>query len=307
MGDNRKDLDQEEYPQSQLHSATPDPTGAASSTPDSHARNDRPVSAPGSEKTVDLGELKENERRFHTIFEAAPIGIFIADPQGQFLKVNDRFSRMLDYDSDDLNELSVLEVTHPEDRPEAQRLINQVLDGQINSYSFENRYLTKDGNPVWARTRDTAIRHHNGTVKYRIGLIEDIAEHKKIAQTIRESQDKYRNILEVIEEGYFEVNLQGDLTFFNNSMCKITGYRADELNRRNYREYTTSETAKKIWRIFSSIYETGRAARVLNYEVITKDGTKKNSVSFGVTYARCRPESHRFSRHCPGRYGSAYC
>jgi PAS domain S-box-containing protein len=58
-------------------------------------------------------------------------------------------------------------------------------------------------------------------------------------------------------------------------MCKILGYSAAELSHLNYRGYTTPETAKKIWRIFSNVYETGRSARVLNYEVITKDGTKK--------------------------------
>jgi two-component system cell cycle sensor histidine kinase/response regulator CckA len=275
MGENRKEIERKKYPEKQLHAAPSNPTPEPASTPENHGDNDRPTSVPDSEKMVDLAELKENERRFHTIFETAPIGIIMTDPEGHFLKVNDRFTRMLGYSSDEFNQLTVLDITFPEDRPESQRLIQQVFDGQTNFYIAEKRYLAKDGNPVWGRVRDTAIRDHNGTIKYWIGLIEDIAEHKQSAQAIRESEDKYRNILEVIEEGYFEMDLNGNLTFFNKAMCKILGYRADELNNRNNREYTTPETAKKIRRIFSNVYETGRSARVLNYEVITKDGTKK--------------------------------
>jgi two-component system cell cycle sensor histidine kinase/response regulator CckA len=94
-------------------------------------------------------------------------------------------------------------------------------------------------------------------------------------EELAELKEKYRNILEGIEEGYFEVDLKGNLTFFNDAMCSIFGYTPDELKTRNYREYTAPGTAKKISRIFANLYETGRPARVLNYEIITKDGTKK--------------------------------
>jgi len=275
MADNREEFEQEKYPGMLPHTPPSYPASESESIPENHRDSDRPVSVPGNEKTVDLAELKENEKRFHTIFETAPIGIIMADPEGNFLKVNDRFARMLGYSSVEFNQLSGFDITSPEDRPESRRLTQQIIDGKSNSFIAEKRYLGKDGAPVWGRVRVTAIRDHNDALKYWIGLIEDIAEYKKTEQTIRESEDKYRNILETIEEGYFEVDLKGNLTFFNNATCKILGYSADELTDRNNREFTTPETAKKIFRIFSNVYETGRSARVLNYEVITKDETKK--------------------------------
>ena len=275
MVDNRKELEQETSPERLLQAAPVNIASEPASTPEIHGDNDRSVSVPSSEKTVDLVELKENERRLHTIFETAPIGIVMTDPEGQFLKVNDRLARMLGYSSDEFNQLTVHDITYPEDRPATRRLAQEILEGKSNSFTAEKRYSAKDGNPVWGRVRATAIRDHNDDIKYWIGLIEDIEKSKKTEQTIRESEDKYRNILEGIEEGYFESDLKGNLTFFNNAMCKILGYSADELATRNNREYTTPKTAKKISRIFSNVYETGRSARVLNYEVITKDGTKK--------------------------------
>jgi len=275
MSENRKQVNPAKYSQQPQHAAAANSGSEAASSTQTHAETGRAASGAGSGKNVNLAELKENERRFRTIFEAAPIGIAMADPAGYFLQVNDRFSRMLGYLPGDLRQFTFLDITHPADRPESQRLSQQVLDGEIDFYIAEKRYLKKDGNTVWGWVRASAIRDRNGAINYWLGLIEDITERKKAEKNIRESEQKYRKILEEIEEGYFELDLGGNYTFFNDAMCKILGYSANELRSKNYRDYTSPKTARKIFRIFSKIYKTGRPARVLNYEVITKDGTQK--------------------------------
>jgi two-component system cell cycle sensor histidine kinase/response regulator CckA len=97
---------------------------------------------------------------------------------------------------------------------------------------------------------------------------------KEIAgRDLREGEEKYRNILTSIEEGYYEVDLSGNLTFFNDSMRKIFGYPRDELLGMNDREYTTPESAKKMYQIFNRVYQTGEPARITDYEIIRKDGS----------------------------------
>ncbi len=275
MGDNPKEIEQERYPEKLLHTAPANSAPEPEAKSNDHGENGKAVSLPGSGKTVDLAELKENERRFRTIFEAAPIGIAMADPAGYFLQVNSSFQNMLGYNPNELKQLTFIDITHPKDRPATIQLSQKVRDGKINSYRTEKRYLRKDGQSVRIIVRATAIRDPNGDIKYWLGLMEDITERKKTEKAIRESEEKYRNILEGIEEGYFEVDLNGNYTFFNDAMCKILGYTTAELLTKNNREYTSPQTAKKIYRIFSKVYKTGRSARVLNYEVITKDGTKK--------------------------------
>jgi two-component system cell cycle sensor histidine kinase/response regulator CckA len=275
MGDNPKEIEKERYPGKQLHAALLKPLSRSESQAYKAQEQVRNVSALASDKTIDLAELKENERRFRTVFESAPIGIAIASSEGYFLQANDRFTRMLGYNSEELRQLTFLDITHAEDRPETDRLSRQVRDGEINFYIAEKRYLKKDGNAVWGRVRATAIKDRQGAIKYWLDLIEDITERKLAEKAIRESEEKYRTILEEMEEGYFEVDLRGNLTFYNNSICKILGYSADELKIKHNRDYTSPKIARKIVRVFNQVYKTGRSARILNYEVITKDGTKK--------------------------------
>ncbi|MCR4408161.1 MAG: PAS domain S-box protein, partial [Anaerolineae bacterium] len=91
---------------------------------------------------------------------------------------------------------------------------------------------------------------------------------------LREGEEKYRKILESIEEGYYEVDLAGNFTFFNEALCKIVGYPADELLGMNYRQYMDASSAERVYRIFNEVYRTGKPARVFDHEIIRKDGTR---------------------------------
>jgi len=91
---------------------------------------------------------------------------------------------------------------------------------------------------------------------------------------LRESSEKYRTILESIEEGYFETDQKGNLTFSNEAFGKILGYPRHQLLGMNSRDYTTPDTAEKISRIMEQIEQTGRPEDVTDYDVIRKDGSK---------------------------------
>jgi len=111
--------------------------------------------------------------------------------------------------------------------------------------------------------------------KIKDQLQREIIERKQAEEALRGSDEKYRAILETIEEGYFEVDLAGNLTFLNDSLCKILGYPRHKLLGINNRDYTTPETAKKMYHDFNQIYRTGKSTRVKNYEIIRKDGIKR--------------------------------
>jgi len=99
-------------------------------------------------------------------------------------------------------------------------------------------------------------------------------EQKRTEEALRKSEEKYRTILETIEEGYFEVDLAGNFTFANDRESSFLGYPKEELIGMNNRQYTDQETSKKLYQVFSRIYTTGEPTKKLDMEVIKKDGTK---------------------------------
>jgi PAS domain S-box-containing protein len=106
-----------------------------------------------------------------------------------------------------------------------------------------------------------------------------LKEEKKRRQTemaLLESEKKYRTILDDIEDGYFEVDIRGSLTFFNNAMCKILGYTPSELTGKNNREFMDTENAAKVYQAFNKVFITEKAMKALDWEVIQKNGARRH-------------------------------
>lgn len=105
-------------------------------------------------------------------------------------------------------------------------------------------------------------------------LQKEISERRRIEEALRQSEEKYRTILENVEDGYYEADLAGNLTFFNDSMCRISGIPREELMGMNDRQYTDQENAGKVYQAFNKVYRTGEPLRECDWKIIRKDGSK---------------------------------
>ncbi|MEW6673561.1 MAG: PAS domain S-box protein [Thermodesulfobacteriota bacterium] len=113
------------------------------------------------------------------------------------------------------------------------------------------------------------------TQQSRIDKLEELCERQnQIITDLLESENRHRAVLDNIEEGYFEVDLSGNMIFFNDSLCRITGYPREILRGMNNREYTTFETSKRMFEVFNTIYRTGNSASITDYEIIKSDGRR---------------------------------
>jgi PAS domain S-box-containing protein/putative nucleotidyltransferase with HDIG domain len=137
---------------------------------------------------------------------------------------------------------------------------------------LELELVTKDGSTVWTETEITLLKKNGGEHTGLLFITRDISERKHTREMLLKSEERYRNILESIDECYFELDLAGNLTFFNDALCRMTGYSPKELMEMNNRRYTSPETARHLYQTFKEIYATGKPATVENYEVIQKNG-----------------------------------
>jgi PAS domain S-box-containing protein len=129
-----------------------------------------------------------------------------------------------------------------------------------------NQYKTKSGQLRTGLWSGEIVRLGNRDVL--LSILLDITERKQ-------AEEKYQSILSDIEEFYYETDLRGSLTFFNDAACKITGYPREELQGKNNRDYTTPVTAERMYRVFNSVYRTGEKRKIDSYEIIRKDGSRR--------------------------------
>ena len=112
-------------------------------------------------------------------------------------------------------------------------------------------------------------------VEKEIAEAKSRVERRRAEGVLRESEGKYRTIFENMQEGYFEVDLAGNFTFFNDSICRIFGYFPEEMMGINNRQYIDKENAKKLFQTFTEVYRTGEPAKEFDWQIIRKDGIKK--------------------------------
>ena len=89
-------------------------------------------------------------------------------------------------------------------------------------------------------------------------------------------QDRYKVFIEDVADGFYEVDLQGNFTFFNDALCRIFGYPSHEIKNRNYREFMDEENAEIAFEAFNKIYRTGKGVTDINWVIARKDGERRH-------------------------------
>jgi len=217
-------------------------------------------------------ELKESEDKFRSFAEQSLVGIYLISGD-VFKYVNPKFAEIFGYSVDEcLDNMHFPQLVHPEDLVAVQKQVSRRLSGESKAVRYSFRGIKKSGETIHVEIYGSSMVLKGKTVA--TGTMLDITESKGAQEALRESEEKYRTILEDLEDGYFEVDIAGNLTFFNGSLCRIFGYSKDELIGMNNRQYTDEENAKKLYQTFNRVYTTGKSDKGFDWELISKDGNK---------------------------------
>ena len=107
-------------------------------------------------------------------------------------------------------------------------------------------------------------------------------------KALQQSEEKYRAIVEGLEEGYFEIDLDCNLTFFNDPLCKILGYSRTDLSGKNTRSFTSPATIRKMDQIYAQLQKTGEPITLTDYDAVGKSG---DSIALELTASLLRNSS----------------
>ena len=221
--------------------------------------------------------LQENERYFRSLLHSMHEDILVIDSNYRITDANNMFLTTKGGKREDVIGRHCFEISHdhnePCDKKGEECMLREVFETAEPRFC-QHEHLNKDGSIVYVDLLVSPLKDGEGKVTHIIEAARNITELKQVEKELRESEEKYRTILASIEDGYYEVNLPGNFTFFNDSMCNIRGYPREELMKMNNRQYMDPETAKRVYKIFNEVYETGKPVKRVEWESLRKDGTK---------------------------------
>ncbi|MGD8263953.1 MAG: PAS domain S-box protein [Desulfobacterales bacterium] len=214
--------------------------------------------------------LQENEKEYRSVFENTGTATIIIEEDMIISKANAKAEKLAGYSKAEIeNKLKTTDFVAGEELERITRYHHErrKFKGHISSeYTF--KLEDKHGNLKDVFIQTSMIP---GT-KRSIASIIDITSRVKAEEDLRRSEEKYRTTLENIEEGYFEIDTNGTLIFFNNALCKITGYSGRELMGINLKQLSGQATADRMFQVFDQIFRTGKPKAVVDFDINLKDG-----------------------------------
>ena len=220
--------------------------------------------------------LRESEERFRALTESTSDRIWEVDQNAIYTYASPKVKDLLGYELEEVIGKTLFDLMPADEAERVGGLFRNIVDSREPFRDLENTNLHKDGRHVVLKTSGVPFFDTDGRLCGYRGIDRDITERKQAQEALKENEEKYRSILENIEDGYFEVDIRGNFTFFNDSLCRIHGYSKDELMGMNNRQYMDEETAKKIYQTFNKVYTTGEPAKGFEWDIIRKDGTKRH-------------------------------
>ena len=255
--------------------------------------------------------INKSRKKYQGIFENIQDVYYEAGLDGTLLEISPSIERVSQYKRDEVLGQSLY--TLYKDPTDRERMIEDLLaNGKINDHEIIikekdgslsvcslNSVLVKDtdGQPLKIigslrnvtdrknaeqelityrdRLEDLVKERTADLVEVNASLRKEIEQRQLVEDALRTSEEKYRTILESIEEGYFEIDLAGNFTFVNEALVRILGFSRAELLGLNNRDYTSPQTAQMAFDVFSKIHQTGQPALIPHYAVHHKDQSRR--------------------------------
>ena len=218
-------------------------------------------------------KVREAEDNYRSIFENSIEGIFQSTPEGRFLAANPALAGILGYDSPEdlikrVTDIGRQIYVNPQERARSNEIANE--NGGLIQH-FELEAYRKDQQKIWVSLNRRSINDENAEPLYWEGSVEDITERKRAENALRESEERYRDLVENAHDIIYSHDLEGNYTSINKAGEAITGYTVAEALQMNLKDTVEAEDYVKVLEMMKRKL-AGESVTAYEIEIIAKNG-----------------------------------
>lgn len=168
--------------------------------------------------------MKENAERFRGVFETSPTGIAIVDTTNQrILQANQSYIDLTGYSAEELTGMTVRDITHPDDWRKEVEIIQRCLDGLMDKYDLEKRYVRKNGDVRYVHVRGDILHLRPGEAPLAVANVVDMTERRAMEEDLRRRQTLLEKIFDILPVGLWFADREGKLLRGNPAGVRIWG------------------------------------------------------------------------------------
>ncbi|GEM_PF-161837 len=179
-----------------------------------------------SERAEMLKAIQTSEARYRSLFEQSHDAVFILGSEGRIITTNQRAAEMLGYTIEELQEMSVADISF--EAAESEQVREKLLRGEHVPF-YERRFRQKDGGIVSTEVNVELVRDGQGNLLHIQSAVRDITERKQAEISLRESEARYRSLFEQYHDAVFILDMQGQHLAANQRAADMLGYSIEEI------------------------------------------------------------------------------
>jgi PAS domain S-box-containing protein len=219
----------------------------------------------------------EGEEFLQDIVQNAPVGIYHSTLDGRFLNVNPTLANLLGYASSQeliatITDMSAQVYVDPGVR---EAFLEKLMQGE-NWVNDEALWRCKDGRIINVNLVGRRVSHPDGTTNYIEGFIQDITKTRRAENSLRESEERFRGMMENVPVGIFQSTPEGKFVYVNPALVSIMGYASQEELLRIVNEKSIAdvlyEDPKRRLLMVQEVQEVNGAWRFFENRYRRKDG-----------------------------------
>ncbi len=190
------------------------------------------VTVSSKQGKLDERALRDVDARFRAIFQMANVGVSIVERSGKYLMINPQWAQSLGYELQEMQCQTYEQVIPLDELEETRAKFRALLDGKIEKYRIEKRFVKKDRSVIWADLSTSALKDEREQVTHVVNVLVDITELKQAQDVVRQSKENYQILYAYAPVGILLANHSGEITEVNSAVLQILGSPSIEATKR---------------------------------------------------------------------------
>ncbi|MGC1905541.1 MAG: PAS domain S-box protein [Candidatus Acidiferrum sp.] len=182
--------------------------------------------------------IPRTEEFYCRIYQQVATGVAITNWQGVFQECNPAFCALIGYTEEELRTIDFVSLIHPEDRQADLLQVRRLQVGEIPSFEIENRYIHKNGEPVWGRKFVSVLHGEDGEPTHLIALVTNVTEGKRAQERLLE----YERVVELLGDRIIVVDREYRYVMANAAFLNYRGFEKDQVIGHTVAEIVGKET-----------------------------------------------------------------
>ncbi len=243
-----------------------------------------------TERRREMDELQKDQEKYRALFDRNLHCIFVHDFEGNFLDANEASLNLLDYRREEISSINFATLIDEDQMPKALAAIEEIKRNGFVKNFLEFKLKKRDGNYVWVET-DSSLIYQNGEAYAILGVARDITDRKTTEKSLRQSEARYKQIIEHAPTGIYEVDIiNSKFTSVNDIMCDVTGYTREEFLSMDPMVLLSEDSKQHLMERASRVAAGEKVPDTVEYKIHTKGGRELWVLaSTKITYENGKP------------------